>query len=363
MRYSEDDRNIYSHSGREKPADFYEDISSFSEKGQEPDRPAPVKKSSQKKKKHPVRRMLIVLLCLCVIAAGGLYAYVYRLLDQIERDPLDQSDLGISTDEYAGYRNIALLGIDSRKDNTSGRSDAIVVLSVDKSGKKIRLTSIARDSYVAIDGHSHDKLTHAYAYGKSQLTVKTLNQNFGLEIHDYVTMNFFELARVIDYIGGVTIDVDQAERKELNNILIPQMVRLGVSCDPVPDTGSQLLSGGQAVAYARIRHTDSDIQRGNRQKEVLMAMYAQVKKNNLLKLPRVAEMVIGECQTSLSTKDLISLGTWALTASPDFEQLSIPNDDVPAKGTIIHGGWYYVYDLDLAKKSIHDFITGKTVQP
>ena len=123
---------------------------------------------------------------------------------------------------YEKVRNIALLGLDTRQDNNVGRSDAIVILTIDKEHNKLKLTSIARDTYVAIEGHSKDKLTHAYAYGKSQLAVKTLNQNFDLEIKDYVTMNFYGLARVIDYIGGVDINVTEAEKMSLIKTFSPK---------------------------------------------------------------------------------------------------------------------------------------------
>lgn len=370
MKYDDYDINddgidVYSSSGKKSSADKYVDISSTSAQyrsrrgshsASRPTKNSHSKKKTKKRKGHKLRNALIVLICVLTAVAAGFYGYVYKTLSGIERTPLDQTDLGITTSEYDDIQNIALFGIDSRQDNLTGRSDAIVLLTIDKKHKKLKLTSIARDTYVSIEGHSKDKLTHAYAYGKSQLAVKTLNQNFDLEIEDYVTVNFFGLARVIDYIGGVTVDVDEKEKNELNNNIFPEMRYLGVECPNLTSAGEQLLNGGQAVCYARIRHTDSDIMRGNRQKEVLMAMFAKVKQMNPLKLPKVAEMVAKECETSLSTNDIIGLGTWALTFSPEFEQISIPNDNVPSSGKMISGVWYYVYDLDTAKKEIRDFI-------
>ena len=162
---------------------------------------------------------LIIFICCLLLSCGGLYLYAYRTIDKIEREPLDTADLGITTDKYSSLKNIALLGLDTREDNNVGRSDAVVILTVDKKHKKLKLTSVARDTYVAIEGRGNDKLTHAYAYGKNQLAVKTLNQNFGTEITDYVTFNFFGMSRVIDYIGGVTIDVTEKERVEMNEYL------------------------------------------------------------------------------------------------------------------------------------------------
>lgn len=360
---SEESRDIYSSSDRDIYSSSYEDISSTSGsyRGRQayPSAAQPKQKSAsagKKRKKHTARKIIVAVLCILIAASACFYAYAYNTINKIERTPLDLNDLGIDTSDYDSVRNIALLGIDSREDNNVGRSDAIVILTVDKKHNKLKLTSIARDTYVSIDGHSNDKLTHAYAYGKSQLAVKTLNQNFGLEITDYVTMNFFGLASVIDYIGGVTVDVDQEEVNELNKNIFPEMRSLGVDCPDLTSAGVQLLNGGQAVCYARIRHIDSDVERGNRQKEVLTAMFSAVKSMNPLKLPKVAQLIISECETSLGTNDIIMLGIWAMLFSPEFEQLSIPNENISSSGKMIGGVWYYSYDLNAAKKEIHGFI-------
>lgn len=339
--YPESPKDIYSSSNR--------DISSHSSNRKTP-------KKKKRKRKSRLKRAILVVLSLLLVFCIGFYIYGYSLLNKIERKPLDESDLGISTSDYDGIKNIALLGLDTRADDNTGRSDANVILTIDKNHKKIKLTSIARDSRVSIDGHGWDKLTHAYAYGKSQLSVKTLNQNLGLEITDYVTMNFFELARIIDFMGGVTLDVDEAEFKELNSYVIPTTDFGDIDCPKLESSGVQELNGAQAVCYARIRHTDGDIERGNRQKEVLTAMFAKVKTMNPLKLPELASMVVEECQTSLSTNDIISMGLWAVLSSPEFEQLSIPNDNVKGVGKTIGGAWCFVYDLKKAEQEIKDFI-------
>lgn len=353
LQYRENGRDIYSSSGTDRTPQKYEDISSSS-KGRKPARG-----KKPRRKKHTARNILLTVICLLLAVCVGFYIYAYRVINNVKRAPLDRDDIGINSDEpqtYGKVRNIALLGLDTRQDNDVGRSDAIVILTVDKAHNKLKLTSVARDTYVSIDGHSKDKLTHAYAYGKSQLAVKTLNQNFGVEISDYVTMNFYGLTRVIDYIGGVDITVTEAEKNELNKKIFLEMRSLGMKCPDIKSAGTQRLNGAQAVCYARIRHIDSDVQRGNRQKTVLMAIFKEAKSMGALKLPKFAEMFLKECETSLSTNDIMSLGSWGLVASPEFEQLSIPNDNIPSSGKIIKGVWYYVYDLETAKKEIKDFI-------
>ncbi len=350
--FNYDDPNIYNDK-YEDISSNYTDISSSSK----PEDTQPIKaKKKKRRKKHIALKIISVLLVLIIAFGISFYAYAYKLIDKINRVPLDSEDLGITTDTYSEVMNIALLGLDSREDNNSGRSDANVIVTIDKKNKKIKLTSIARDSYVAIEGRKNDKLTHAYAYGKSQLAVKTLNQNFGLEITDYVTMNFFGLARVIDYIGGVTLDVDEAEFNELNGYVFPTTDFGDIPCENLTAPGVQLLSGAQAVCYARIRHTDGDVERGNRQKEVITAMFAAIKKMNPFKLPELATMILNECETSLTTDKIMKLGMWAVLTTPEFEQLSIPNDNIPASGKTIRGIWYYVYDIEKAKTEIEDFI-------
>lgn len=330
----------------------YQDISSSSK--------APKKRRKHSgKKKSKFLPIVITSLCVLVAAAIALYSYAFSIINNVERSPLETEkleELNVTTSEYDGVKNIALFGIDTRTDNDSGRSDAVLVLSIDKKHDKIKLISIARDSYVEIDGHGKDKLTHAYAYGKSTLAVKTLNKNFDLEITDYVTVNFFEFSRIIDYIGGVEIDVDTKEKNHLNSYIIPKLRKTGLECESISKTGKQTLTGTQALCYARIRKIDGDIERGNRQKEVLSAMFNEVKGMSVTKLPKVAEMILSECQTSLSTNDIISMGLWAVSANPTIENISIPNDNIDSRGQTIRGVWYYVYDTEQAKTEMKKFI-------
>ena len=331
----------------------YEDISSTSK---------PRKKKKRKRKGKTIAIILVVFVLLSTVAIA-VYSYAYSVLNKVERAPLETQEpeeLNIVTSTYDGVKNIALLGIDSRQDNTSGRSDAVLILSIDKKHDKIKLISVARDSYVQIDGHGQDKLTHAYAFGKSTLLVKTLNKNFGLEITDYVTVNFFEFSRIIDYIGGVKINVNQREKDHLNSYIIPKLRKqTGLQCDFISTTGEQVLTGTQALCYARIRKIDGDIERGNRQKEVLMAMFKKVRSMSVTKMPKVVEMILSECQTSLSTNDIMSMGLWAVAENPDMENISIPNDNVGGRGQTIRGVWYYVYDIEKAKTEMENFILEK----
>lgn len=122
----------------------------------------------------------------------------------------------VSDDGSSDIVNIALFGVDQRNNQEQVRSDSVMILSVDKKHNKIKIISLMRDTYVEIEGYGKTKLTHAYYYGGPQLAVKTINQNFGTNITEFATVNFQQMAAIIDAVGGVEIDISEAERKNAN---------------------------------------------------------------------------------------------------------------------------------------------------
>ena len=324
----------------------------------------PEKKPKKKKnKKKIILTILLSIVAVFLAIAIALVCWLNSLLDKPNKETLS-GDLGIVSEEEEDVpfgeevKNIALFGLDTRQHNNRGRSDAIIVLSIDRVNKKIKLSSIARDTYITLANGKHDKITHVYGYsnGGPSLSVKTLNSNFKLDITDFVTVNFYQFADIIDYIGGVTIDINEREMQVMNTQHIPHLQDLGIKCDKIPAPGVQRVGGGEALAYARDRYTGSDIDRGNRQREVLAAMFESVKQMNVLKLPKLVEMVLGQCTTSLDKEEMISIGTWALFNSPKLESYGLPNDVCKGKGQMINGTSYMVYDLDHASQVLHEFI-------
>lgn len=322
----------------------------------QPEKQPKKKKTAKKITRNVIIGVLVAVLALVVAGA----VWLVSTLGSIQRGSLS-GDLAINENygeegKDEEVKNIALFGLDTRQNNSTGRSDAIIVLSIDKKHNAIKMTSIARDTYIEFESGKKDKITHAWAYGKATLAVKTLNSNFDLDITDYVSVNFYQFADIIDYIGGVTIDVSEAEMRVMNKHYVPYISALGIPCKPIQSAGVQHLSGGQALAYARDRYTGSDIERGSRQREVLAAMYDQVKTLNALKFPKLIEMILSQCTTTLDSKEMLSIGTWALTSSPEIRNLGLPTKECGAKGQMINGTSYMVYDLDYASKILHDFI-------
>jgi LCP family protein required for cell wall assembly len=169
------------------------------------------------------QRVVIIVVAVILLLAAVSCALVFGMWGGFKKN-VDKDNLGVSDDIANKYGktdivNIALFGVDTRdKDSFSGRSDSIMIVSIDKAKNDIKLISVLRDSCVAIDGHGNQKITHAYAYGGAELAIKTLNQNFNMNITDYATINFYKLAEAIDILGGVDIDITEDERLELNNI-------------------------------------------------------------------------------------------------------------------------------------------------
>lgn len=250
---------------------------------------------------------------------------------------------------------MALFGVDTRdEDSFSGRSDSIIIVSVDKNNNIVKLTSILRDSYVAIEGHKNQKITHAYAFGGAELAIKTLNQNFGMNITDYATINFYKLADAIDILGGVDIEVSEAERKHLNSI--------GDDDNPdfnyLEESGLVHLTGEQAVVYARLRKIDSDVERSNRQRKVIEALIVQAKKVSPAKYGEMVRTMMSLCETSLSFSEIMSFAPM-ITKDITIQTLTIPGDEENAIGGIYDGAWVWRYDLSEATQHIHEFIYGE----
>lgn len=295
--------------------------------------------------------VLLALIITAITLIGG-------WLGKIQRESeLSEGDIGINSDlpDSKDVQNIALFGLDTRADDDSGRSDAMIILTIDRVHNKIKLTSIARDSLVKIEGHGQSKITHAWSYGKAKLAVKTINQNFGMNITDYAYVNFYEFAKLVDLVGGVMIDVSPAELNIMNNYYGPSLRHLGYVN---ATAGYVRLNGAQALAYSRNRYTGSDIDRGNRQKEVLEAMFAEVKDMPLTKFPSLISQSLEMMHTTLSNSELMSIARWALTSSPTFEQFGLPSKECKAQGGDWKDGhgWVWHYDMDLATQVLHNFI-------
>lgn len=302
------------------------------------------------KKKSPNKKFFIITACICFIVFWGSFFAFRYVLGGLSIRQIDDSaeNLGLDADtaqksKDSDITNIALFGIDTRDpEGTTGRSDSIIILSVDQKNNVVKMTSILRDSKVPIDGHGEEKITHAYAYGGPELAIKTINENFHMDIKDYATVNFSQLADVIDVIGGIDIQLTEEERKTLY-------------IDEYSDSGYYHLDGATATKYARIRKIDSDSARADRQKYVLECMLSKVQSMSVFEYPSLLSTILPMVETSLGYTEIFAFSPMLL-GDITIEETSVPNSEDNAVG----GGdpWVWEYDLEKASQRIHEFIYG-----
>lgn len=350
-----------SRGGRTAAPQSFEDISSYSSPGKRRADQRSTRRAKPKRGRKTLGKTLLLLFVLLVLA-GGVYVFGY-MLSGLTMTRIDKDALGIDTTHSdPAVTNIALFGLDAREDENVGRSDALMVLTIDNKHHKLKLTSILRDSQVYIDdAYGYDKITHAYVYGGPEMAIRTLNQNFHLDIGNYVTVNFLEMARIVDAFGGVRLNVTPEEMEELNtnitNLALESPEAGIVNSDYLFAPGDVLLNGHQAVAYARIRHLEGgDDMRASRQQQVLQALIQQLKGKSKLSYPALVHDVVPLCETSLGYLDMMGLAPFALT---DFsmETLTVPGEEEGAYGDYNEdGAWVYMYDTEAAAEHIRRFI-------
>ncbi|MDU7363107.1 LCP family protein [Clostridium sp.] len=319
------------------------------------------KKRKKKKKKSLGFKIFIGFLCvlLAIAVVGG--GYVIGLLNKMDNIKLNKDNLGIVEDEFKEYenvnkiKNIALFGIDAT-DGETGRSDSIMIATLDPVHNKLKITSVMRDSYVYIDGHGQDKINHAYAFGGPELAIKTLNENFGLNIEDFVSVNFSSLPTIINILGGIDLEITEEELQYINSYVDDINAKDGTYSPHISYAGVQHVDGIQALAYSRIRYTSGgDYERTQRHRTVLDALFNKLTSTSVASYNSLLNEVLPYVQTNLSAADILSLGTKVLGIGNNLEQDRFPRDGY-GEGSTINGVYYLTFDIETAKQQMRDYI-------
>lgn len=260
-----------------------------------------------------------------------------------------------------GYRNVALFGVDSTTGalTKNTRSDTIMIASIDQDTGKCKLVSVYRDTYLNLSNDTYNKCNSAYAKGGPEMAISMLNMNLDMNITDFVTVGFAGLTDTIDAIGGVYVDVDEAEISHLNNYQLCIAEDLKRSYTPVSSTGYQLLNGLQATGYCRIRYTaGDDFKRAERQREVLSAVADQAKKANPVQLIEVANNVFEEVYTSLDLSEIADL-LGDISKYNIADTAGFPNETYRRTGTVgSKGSCVIPDDLETNVRWLHSFLFG-----
>ena len=261
----------------------------------------------------PAMALLIALVLAVVLAVGGGLLGM-GILASAQNIPIDKNDLGIDAGAAAGldgYRNIAILGTDARKgdDESNVRSDAIIVASINEETNEVKMFSVFRDTLLDVGDGTLDKITHAYAYGGAQQSLKALNKNLDTDIDEVVVINWKTVADTIDAVGGIEIDVQESELEELNKYIKNTAKNVDGPKDKVESAGKQTLNGVQAVTYARIRKdaATGDYRRNERMKIVFSETFKKIKHAGPLRMLSVARHAMPEIKTNLGAVDMAKL--------------------------------------------------------
>jgi LCP family protein required for cell wall assembly len=265
--------------------------------------------------------------------------------------------------EYKMIENILLIGLDGTNDKLPKRSDTMIILTIDKLNKSLKLTSLARDTLVKIPGRGEEKLTHAYAYGQEELLMQTINENFDLDIKDYAVVNFKSFIDIVDIIGGVDINVNEKEIHHLNEVI---KECYGVNHEDtknieyITSSGNHNLNGYQALAYARIRKLDTIYKRDERQRLILTNIAHKLSDVSISKYPQIAKSILRHIKVNIAFNKIIDLAFIAHElASYDISQLEFPISEYREEGRIGEKGTYVVkWDKNKNIELLHQFIYG-----
>ena len=281
-----------------------------------------------------------------------------KALEEALRRNLEENEKELMSDD--NVFNILLIGCDARSKSGRGRSDSMILLSINKEKEKVVMTSFLRDTWVSIPDVGPQRLNAAYVFGGPKLLIRTIQSNFGIRIDKYARVNFYSFMEAIDAIGGVDIEVTDEELEYLNDYSRHQNKLLGLDTekDILQKAGKYTLNGVQALAYARIRYVGTDFARTQRQRTVMNEIFRKAKNLSLTELNDFLEKVLPNVTTNLEKGEIFSMILHASSyLSYERTEQSIPNLR-SFKNMVIDGMMVLGIDFDKYKAELKQSIYG-----
>lgn len=314
------------------------------------------KTASKPKKKLKASRVIGSLIALMLAAVvffcGILFVTANSVVGKFKKaEPIEHIEDVDSLVSERHVRNILLIGADKERGGAS-RSDSIMIASINKKTGRITVVSILRDTHVDVPGNRESKINAAYAWGGANLLIQTIEQNFGIKIDDYATVDFEMFTALIDGLGGIDIEVTENEADYINN-------RHSYGNEEKPETvpsGENVhLTGYQALWYSRIRKLDSDFNRTQRQRKVIAAIVEKAKDKlnpiGVFNLISTAKEVAPYVETTLSATDfwslILSLTSCVTKTGMDMDKMLI-SAQLPFEDT-----WWYSSQWDGSSISLN----------
>ena len=292
-----------------------------------------------------IKEFNVILISIAIIipllGIGYLYFQLNSMYDKEEAKEISTSQES-EKNKKNGITNILLVGVDGNNIEKGNRSDSMMILTIDEKNQDIRLTSLARDTYVDIEGYGSEKLTHAYAYEGASLLIQTIKNNFGIDVDKYVAVSFESFEKIIDILDGIEINVSKKEVSQINGI---------------KKSGTQTLNGSQALEYSRIRYIDSAYERDNRQRKVIEALYNKLINDSNGNLMSVLNEVLRYTKTNMSPLEIVSIANKAIKINDtEFDQVEFPFKEARKDNNIKEKGWIIEWDKDYNKNKLDKFI-------
>lgn len=252
--------------------------------------------------------------------------------------------------------NVLLIGADSRKGVNAGNTDVMMLVSLNKKTKQLKLISFLRDSYLYVEGKKSSyctKLNAAFSMGGAECLMQTIENNYKIDIDNYVMVNFESFTSIIDEMGGITVDVQKYEADY-------NYKKFKIS---LPHGDNVTLNGEQALCFCRIRGCDSDgdVSRTRRQRQVIEAIIHRVNNASVSDLNKYIDILLPYVDTGYSKSQIISLGIKAITGkwySYEQSQLTMPTAETRTSGSA--NAWIWVVDYELAAHNLQMEIYGES---
>lgn len=278
----------------------------------------------KKKSWSTTKKVVLSLVMVLVILIGtvlGFYKHIKNKIYVKKEPSISNNDSEFK--EVEGITNVLLIGVDARDLDEPCRSDSMIIATLDNNNKKVKLTSLFRDTLVDIPGHGEAKLNSAYMLGGPELLMKTVKETYNVSIDKYIIINFWGFETIVDYIGGIEVDVKDYQLEELNKYIGESTG--GNDC-PVEKAGIQTLNGKQALSYARIRYNVGDeYERTDRQREVIFKVIEKLQNTKPSKYLGVMNTMLEYIKTNIDPLEALNMAyTIYKLPSLDVEQLQIP---------------------------------------
>lgn len=368
--YDDDSRNINEKNNYTSVDDNgYEDI--YSDSGS--NRRQPVRKKEKRSSKGKKVFKIILSVILILILGFGVYAalVVFRINYSGDNPDTESIEAQVgSLKSNPDVKNIMIFGADNHKDGENGRSDSMILMSIDKKHKTLKQTSFLRDLYITIPGYGENRLNASYSYGGPSLAVETIEYNFGIKIDSYAVVDFSSFTSIIDALGGIDLELTADEIDYINwqcwkNKQVQTRHELDVNDytfetnDDGDSTAKVHLNGRQALWYARDRDSaGSDFDRTSRQRTVINTVISQMKSSNPITLMRVVYEVAPMITTNMSALDVTSLCVKMISyLNYERKELRVPANDNYSNTTTEDGAEVLtINDMDSEKQRLYNFI-------